>query len=96
MEALDTEGPGVMCCRTRNHECGTARQKVAKMYLSEGHEDKNESEAAFRRDVQIQETARVYADAYNQLLPPKQATDVGVVWDGQNYQRSLDISLGGR
>lgn len=55
------------------HAVGPSKQKVAKMYFKEG-DDARESEAVYRRDVQIQEVARTYADAYNQLVPPKQVT----------------------
>ena len=46
------------------------RYKVAKMYMKE----ESGTEGVMRRDVQIQEVARGYANAYNQNAPPKQVT----------------------
>jgi len=49
---------------------GPQRFKVAKMYMKE----ESSTEGVMRRDVQIQEVARSFADAYNQNAPPKQVT----------------------
>jgi len=66
------------------------RYKVAKMYMKE----ESGTEGVMRRDVQIQEVARVYANAYNQNAPPKQVTFISAQYGTrQQHPRYIGIEM---